>query len=104
MNTCEILFIVGYLLICFTAFAGHLITLFAKIKKGDTWQDTSRVFGGTYKYKFSFYENILGWGFASLIPVFNIGMIIYDVVYLTNPLVKKLDEIVNNLFGAEGND
>lgn len=104
MSTCDILFIFGYLLICATAFFGHLFTLFVKIKNGDTWKETGMSCHEPKPYKFSFYENILSWGIVSLVPIINIFMIIYDVVYLADPFIKKLDEIVNNLFSAEGHD
>lgn len=106
MSACDILLTIGYLLICATAFFGHLLTLFVKIKKGDTWTDNSIGFnnGKEYQYKFSFYENIVGWGLASFVPFFNIGMIIYDVVYLINPFIKFFDKFVNDLMSAEGHD
>jgi hypothetical protein len=102
----DVLLIIGYLFICATAFFGHLVTLYVKIKNGEKWtsQDSNGYNRAQHLYKFSFYENILGWGAASLVPIFNICMIIYDIVYLINPFIKRFDKFVNNLLGAKSGD
>lgn len=89
------LLIFGYILICPLAFFGHSLTLCIKIKTGATWKESDYGYSAPRKYKFSFVENILGWGLASLIPVFNIGMVIYDIAYLAAPTVKKIENEIN---------
>lgn len=90
------LLIFGYILVCPIAFFGHLLTLYVKMNNGDMWEESVEYgCGRRHPYKFSFVENILGWGVVSLVPVANIGMVIYDIAYLIAPTVEKTENAIN---------